>query len=130
MIYMKLFYCVTIHFHCVEKNMIKTLLSISFYGRQKIENHLGLEQHESIWQNSIFGWTISSIRDEIKDFKEMKDWPDSEWIKCRTGIEEELIGWHLNKAYTRTSTKQTLNLSRRPGQHDPCASSHFPTGAC
>lgn len=84
MIYMKLFYCsdffffffavpvVTIHFHCVEKNMIKTLLSISFYGRQKIENHLGLEQHKSKWQNSIFGWTIYSIQDEIKDFKEIK----------------------------------------------------------
>ncbi len=46
---------------------------------------------------------------EKKEFKEMKDWPDSEWTKCRTDSEEELIRWHLNKAYTKTSTEQTIN---------------------
>lgn len=55
------------------------------------------------WMNYLFH------TGEIKDFKKMKDWPNSEWTKCRTGSKEEPIGWHLNKDYTRTSTEQMIN---------------------
>ncbi len=64
-----------------------------------------------------------------KEFKE--NWPDSEWTKCRTDSEEELIHWHLNKAYTRTSTEQSINTRpfKMPRATQSHASSHSPTGA-